>query len=198
MLKNIFQNPKVIITIFLILGGAIGGAIGGLIKLFSNKKTLLTGPIASGKTTFLRHISKEEIPDGPSGAPKSYKVKGALFNEVTDFSGAEAWLENKLDEYIKEHDYILLFFDVFQYLKDPRYRDNVGARIDFIHSHKKSSQVVLLVGTHIDNDKITCNYKSEVEHSFAGKSYQEMLGRIVYINTQNKKCVETIYKELKK
>lgn len=169
-------------------------------KLFSKKKTLLTGPLASGKTTFLRHIAKDiildDIPDGPSGAPKQYKVNNAMFDEVTDFSGAEVWLKTKFDEYIKEHDFILFFFDISEYLQDPMYKAHSNARIDMIHRNTNSSQKVLIVGTHID--RVSGNFKAEVENSFAGKSYQSVLNRIVYINTTEKECVLTILNELKK
>ena len=179
-----------------ILSGLFGGfATAAIFALFSNKKTLLTGPLSSGKTTFLRYISEDQIPEGPSGAPKSYKVKNAIFNEVTDFSGAEAWLKAKFDEYIREHDYILFFFDISEYLKDASYRADVNARIDMINRNMKSSQVVLLVGTHVDC--VSGNYISDVERFFAGKSYQHLLDRVVYINTQKKECIKTILDKLK-
>lgn len=159
-------------------------------KKFSKKKTLLTGPLSSGKTTFLQYISKEKIPDGPSGAPKSYKVDDATFDEVTDFSGAEAWLEAKFDVYIKDHDNILFFFDVYEYLKDAKYREDSNARIDMIHRNTTTSQKILIIGTHID--KLTGNYQAETESYFAGKSYQNVLKHIVYVDTTKKQCVETI------
>ena len=82
-------------------GGLLTAAV--VEEFFSNKKTLITGPLSSGKTTFLQYISKEKIPDGPSGAPRTYKVENAMFNEVTDFSGADAWLKSKFDEYTLEY-----------------------------------------------------------------------------------------------
>lgn len=69
-------------------------------RVFNNKKTLLTGPLSSGKTTFLQYISKDKIPNGPSGAPRRYKVNDATFDEVTDLSGAESWLANRFDVYL--------------------------------------------------------------------------------------------------
>lgn len=180
-----------------IIGGALGGALGGLIDdMLSHKKSLLTGPLSSGKTTFLQYLSKEIIPDGPSGAPRRYKVKDAIFDEVTDLSGAEAWLNGKFDEYIKDHDYILFFFDVSEFLKDSKYREDCYARIDMIHGVAKPSQKVLMVGTHID--LVSGNYRADVERLFAGKPYQSILSRIVYIDTTKKKCVRTILEELKK
>lgn len=159
---------------------------------------LLTGPLSSGKTTFLQYISKDIISDGASGAPRTYKVKDAVFDEVTDFSGAEAWLKAKFDEYIKVHDYILFFFDISMYLNDTKYRADVNARVDMIYRTSKlleKKHVNLLVGTHID--KACQNFKSEFECFFAGKSYQSMLNNIVYINTTKKECVETIFNKLK-
>jgi len=183
-----------------IIGGALGGALGGLIDdMLSHKKSLITGPLSSGKTTFLQYISEEIIPDGPSGAPKSYKVKkaeDAIFDEVTDFSGAEAWLNAKFDEYIKKHNYILFFFDVSEYLTDLKYREDCNARIDMIHRNSSTSQKVLVVGTHID--LVTANYRADLENLFAGKTYQRLLSRIVYIDTRKKECVKTILNELKK
>lgn len=185
----------------IVLWGLAGGAAGGvfviaLVNLFSNKKTLITGPLSSGKTTFLQYISKEKIPDGPSGAPRSYKVENAIFDEVTDFSGAEAWLKSKFNDYIKEHDYILFFFDISEYIKDIKYRADSNARIDMIHRNSTSSQTVLIVGTHVD--KLHGNYQAEIENLFAGKPYQSVLNRVVYIDTTKKECVETILNELKK
>lgn len=171
-------------------------AIAGLYALFSGKKTLLTGPIGSGKTTFLQYISKDKIPEGPSGAPRSYKVKDAMFDEVTDFSGAESWLKSKFDDYIKKHDYILFFFDISEYLKDEKYRRDSNARIDMIHRVSKSSQKILIVGTHID--MVSGNFKAEIERFFAEKPYQSVLNHIVYVNTTKKECIETILNELKK
>lgn len=165
-------------------------------EVFSNKKTLLTGPLASGKTTFLQYISKERIPNGASGAPRKYKVKDAIFDVVTDFSGAEAWLTSKFDEYINEHDYILFFFDISEYINDKSYRADVNARVDMIYRKKNFSQTTLMVGTHID--KVNGNYKAEVENLFAGKSYQSMLNKMVYVDTTKKECVKTILDELKK
>ena len=165
--------------------------------MLNNKKTLLTGPMASGKTTFLKYIAKEEenIPDGPSGTIKHYKVKNGKLNEVTDFSGAEEWLTN-FDQIIKEHDYILFFFDVSLYIKDIKYREHSNARISFIHQNSTSSQVIVIVGTHID--KLSGNYKAKVESYFAGKPYRSLLKRMAYINTTKKECVKKIYDELKK
>lgn len=172
-------------------------AVSILIKKFiKNKKTLLTGPLSSGKTTFLQYISKDIIPNGPSGAPRRYKVNDAIFDEVTDLSGAESWLANRFDVYIKEHDYILFFFDVSEYTKDEQYRDDSNARIDLIDKHSIPSQKVVIIGTHID--KMSGNYKAEVEKFFAGKSYQSVLNRIAYVDTTKEECVETIFKELQK
>ena len=177
---------------------ALVGPVGGLLieKLFSNKKTLITGPLSSGKTTFLQYIAKEKIPDGPSGAPRKYEVENAMFDEVTDFSGAEAWLKSKFNDYIKEHDYILFFFDISVYIEDTKYRADSNARIDMIHRNSTSSQKVLIVGTHVD--KLHGNYQAEIEKFFAGKPYQSVLNRVVYIDTTKKECVETIINELEK
>lgn len=164
--------------------------------LLSNKTTLITGPLASGKTTFLRYISKEIIPEGPSGAPRSYKVKNAIFNVVTDFSGDTGWLTNNFNERIKEHDYILFFFDVSEYLNDLKYREDCNARIEIIHRSISSDHKVLVVGTHID--MVSGNYRADIENMFAGKSYQSVLSRAVYIDTRNNECVKTILDELKK
>lgn len=193
--------PIITIILYALAGGAAGGVLTATIialfeKIFSNKKTLLTGPISSGKTTFLQYISKENIPDGPSGAPRTYKVGSALFDEVTDFSGAEAWLNAKFDEYIEEHDYIIFFFDISKYIEDYKYRVNSNARIDMIHRNSQPSQTVLLVGTHID--KAPSNYKSEVEKLFAEKRFKSRLNKMVYINTTQKECVKTILNELEK
>ena len=89
---------------------------------YSNRKSaLLTGPESSGKTTFLRYISKEKIPDDASGASHKYKVEDAFFYEVTDLRGSETWL-TKFDKELEKHDYVLFFFDVSEYLKDEHYR----------------------------------------------------------------------------
>lgn len=181
----------------IILWALAGGAAGALVKEFlSNNKTLITGPLSSGKTTFLQYIAKEKIPDGPSGAPRKYEVENAMFDEVTDFSGAEAWLKSKFNDYIKEHDNILFFFDISEYLKDAEYRKDSNARIDMIHRNSTSSQKVLIVGTHVD--KLHGNYQAEIEKFFAGKPYQSVLNRVVYIDTTKKECVETIINELNK
>ena len=180
--------------IVVIIGSAL---LGGVITALLGKLTaLVTGPQSSGKTTFLRNISKEIIPEGPSGAPRRYKVKGAIFDEATDFSGAEAWLNGKFDEYIKDHDYILFFFDVSEFLKDSKYREDCYARVDMIHGVVKPSQKALMVGTHID--LVSGNYRADVERLFAGKPYQSILSRIVYIDTRKRECVRTIFNELKK
>lgn len=167
-----------------------------LIEFLTYKKTLLTGPQSSGKTTFLQYISKDIIPDAPSGVPRSYQVNNAEFDEVTDLSGAEAWLDKKFDEYIHSHDYILFFFDVSEFLKDSKYRKDCYARIDYIHQMVNQSQKVLMVGTHID--QTSGNYSADTENLFAGKPYQSLLSRIVYIDTRKKDCVKTILDELKK
>lgn len=183
-----------------ILLGALGGVsivamISAILYFFSGKKTLLTGPQASGKTTFLQYLSKDKIPSAPSGAPRAYKVKEALFDVVTDFSGADAWLSYRFDEFIEEHDYILFFFDVSEFIRDSKYRMNTSARLKMIYEHI-TTQKVLLIGTHID--QVKGNYNNEVEHFFSGQIYQDLLKRIVYIDTTNKKCVKTILTELKK
>ena len=183
----------VIPILFLLLATGVGC---GVVKMLSGKKTLITGPKLSGKTTFIQHISKEKIPDGPSGAPRSFKVKDAMLNEVTDFSGDASWLKSRFNEYIKDHDYILFFFDTSEYIKDEPYRVQTNARIDMIHRNVNSSQKVLIIGTHID--KLSGSYKADIERFFAGKSYQSVLNHIVYVDTTKKECVETIINELKR
>ncbi len=174
---------------------ALVSTIYALRKFFSGKKTLLTGPQASGKTTFLQYIAKEKIPSGPSGAPRSYKIKDALFDIVTDFSGADAWLNGRFDKYIKEHDYIMFFFDVSVFLEDYVYRLNTSARLDKIFEFANQKKV-LLVATHID--KVRGNYIYEVEKYFSGKSYQDFINRIVYIDTTDKNCVKIVKEKLSK
>lgn len=164
-------------------------------KLFSHKKTLLTGPPSSGKTTFLKYLTKENIPNGASGAPKSYKVKHAVFDVVTDLSGAEAWLYARFDEYIKNHDFILFFFDVSEFISDKRYQLNTSARLEKLYEHLTFSQKVVLVGTHIDKVAGVL-YRSEVESFFASKSYNPLLKRMVYIDTTKKKNVKLVIEEL--
>lgn len=189
--------PWILELLFVMLGGGlIGAAIGALIEYLRNKKSLITGPPSSGKTTFLQYLSKKKIPDGPSGAPKSYKVKDAIFDEVTDLGGDGSWLKAKFDEYIKEHEYILFFFDVSEFLKDSKYREDCYARIEFIHGHVNQSQNVLMVGTHID--QVKGHFRTDIKNLFAGKPYQSILNHIVYIDTRKKKCVKTILDELKK
>lgn len=183
-------------TIHIIVTAILSVAIIIIKRVFNNKKTLLTGPLSSGKTTFLQYISKDIIPNGPSGAPRRYKVNDAIFDEVTDLSGAESWLDNKFDVYIKEHDYIFFFFDVSEYTKDEKYRDDSNARIDMIYRHYIPTQKIVIIGTHID--EMSGNYKAEVEKFFAGKSYQSVLNRIAYVDTTKKECVATIFKELQK
>lgn len=199
--------PIIIEVVAYGIGGAIFGYLVGslLEKIFSHKKTLLTGPSASGKTTFLRYLSKEEIPEDQSGSPKHYEVKDASFDVVTDFGGADVWLEQKFDEYIKDNDIILFFFSVYLFINDVAYRNNCFARIDFINNvieTEKSSnsnyrKQVLMVGTYID--KVPGFKRSQVESLFAGKPYAGFLQRSVYINTTNKEeCLSEIKKALEK
>ena len=75
----------------------------------------------------------------------------------------------------------LFFFDVSLYIKDIKYREHSNARISFIHKNSNSSQVIVIVGTHID--KLSGNYKAKVESYFAGKPYRSLLKRMAYINT---------------
>ena len=77
----------------------------------------------------------------------------------------------------------------------PHYREEtVNARIDFINNHSKTSQKILLIGTHID--KAPSNYQSEVEKCFACKRYRDMLKKAIYIDTTKKECVEKVHKAL--
>lgn len=182
-----------------IIGGTIGGFIGSLLFKFSHKKIMLTGPHASGKTTFLRYFTNEEIPEGPSPAPKRYKVKNAFFDVITDIGGADVWLYQKFDVFIKEHDYILFFFSVYEFINDIAYRNDCFARIDFINnvlekerlSSSEEQKKVLLVGTFID--KVPGFNRFQVESHFARKPYVGLLQRSVYINTTNKEeCLREI------
>lgn len=177
--------------LWLILFGGAGfaGVAAALYDIFKDKKTLLTGPIASGKTTFLRHLS-DKVQAGASGAPKQYKLKDAVLDEVTDFSGAEEYLIGKFDKYIKEHDYILLFFDVAYFLKDQEYREDVLGRADMINKNISYPSNVVLIGTHID--QVSGNYNKEVELYFASKPFERLLKKIVYVNTTDKECVKKI------
>ncbi|MDO4949494.1 MAG: GTPase domain-containing protein [Bacteroidales bacterium] len=159
------------------------------------QEALLTGPIASGKTTFLQYITNENIPNGASGAPRKYQVNNTPFNKVTDFSGADAWLKGSFDKYINEHGYILFFCDVAEYIRDLGYRKNANARMDMIVRCSKPSQIVLLVGTHID--MAPKKYNVKFEQHFAGKPYIRILYRKVYVNTTQKECVQTILNALK-
>lgn len=169
----------------------------------SNKKkpikALLTGPIASGKTTFLLHISEVPIPIGPSSAPRTYKVKNEVFDEAKDLPGDEGWLEEKFEEDIKTHDYILFFFDINQYISDLEYRDDVNARIDMIYDQIKINikdlQSVVMIGTH--SDLAHGNYQTEIKSLFIDKPYKNILSKLVYVDTREKECVKTICDKLK-
>lgn len=194
-------NP--IIT-YVVACAIVGGSLRRLIRSlldnnFSHKMTMLTGPLASGKTTFLRYLSEDEIPEGPSNAPKRYIVKDAFFDVVTDIGGADVWLYQKFDVFIKEHDYILFFFSVYEFINDIAYRHNCFARLDFINnvlekerlSGSEEQKIVLLVGTYID--KVPGFNRSQVESHFAGKPFSGFLQRSVYINTNNKEeCLREI------
>lgn len=192
--------PIIYVVACVIVGGTIGAIIGSLLdNIFSHKMTMLTGPLASGKTTFLRYLSEEEIPEGPSNAPKRYKVKDAFFDVVTDIGGADVWLYQNFDVFIKEHDYILFFFSVYEFINDIAYRYNCFARLDFINnvlekerlSGSEEQKKVLLVGTYID--KVPGFNRSQVESHFAGKPYAGLLQRSVYIDTTNKEeCLREI------
>lgn len=164
----------------------------------SNKKkpikALLTGPIASGKTTFLQHISEEEIPSGASGAPKQYKVKNEVFDEAKDLPGDEGWLDVKFEKDIKTHDYILFFFDINQYISDLEYREDVEARIDMIYNIK-DLQSVVMIGTH--SDLAHGNYQTGIKSLFIDKPYKNILSKLVYVDTRSKECVKTICDKLK-
>lgn len=192
MFPIVFLSPVLTETFFPF--PVLGWVLYKMLKMFSNKRTLLTGPIGSGKTTFLQYISRERIPKGPSGAPITYKIKDCIFDEVMDFSGDEAWLK-EFDKEMGKYHYILFFYDIFEYVKDEKYRNDVNARIDFIHRHKTSSQKTLLIGTH--TDKMSDNFKPAVEQYFAGKSYQSMLDNIVYVNTTKKESCEPILNALR-
>lgn len=65
-----------------------------------------------------------------------------------------------------------------------------------IHRNATSSQKILIVGTHVD--KLSGSYKAEIESHFAGKPYQSVLNRMVYVDTRKKECVKTILNELNK
>lgn len=191
-----------------VVTGVIAAAVGAFIynknkkdiddwarKVTKNRKALLTGPIASGKTTFAQHISEEEIPSGASGAPRQYKVKNAVFDLVTDFSGDKSWLKAKFEEYINTNNYILFFFDINEYISDLEYREDVNARVDLINKKITDLQFVVMIGTH--SDKAHGNYQTEVESLFAGKPYQKMLRKLVYVDTRKQECVKIICDKLK-
>lgn len=171
-----------------------------LVAIAGSKKTLITGPQGSGKTTFLRHIArkKQDISEGPSGAPRDYSVDvdGALFHMVTDFSGADVWLENSFDVYMKDKDFVLFFFDVNACLSDVDYQRNVSARLDSIHKYRTNSQKVLLVGSHVDV-ALSPDYNVVIPQLFADKSYRNLFENIVYIDATEKNCIKKIVNGLK-
>lgn len=196
--------PILPLWLIYLLAGLVGGAGAYALAGFfeKGKKTLLIGPQGSGKTTFLRHIAEpnQKIPEGPSGLPRDYRTKNDhIFNVVTDLGGADAWLENSLDLYMKDKDFVLLFFDVNACLSDDSYQGIVSARLEFIHKHKTDSQKVLLVGSHIDEalSSDSSDYESKIHQLFADKSYRILLKNIVYIDATNKNCVDKIVKGLK-
>lgn len=204
--------PFIPIILISLASGVVGGAsafiFGWLLEeleeIFRDKKTLLTGPGFSGKTSFLRHISKDKVPDKPSGAPDDYKVTGvdAVFHIVKDFGGSEGWIAGKFDEYIQESDYVLFFFDASKFIDNTEYRLDCFARVEMIDrvvkelSQTGKSPIVLLVCTHID--KVSGNYEATVENLFAGKPYAGLLKRIAYVNTVKEECVKIIIDKLKK
>lgn len=185
-----------------IIYGLAVALIGGTViykildTVFPDKKTLLTGPLGSGKTTFLRHLTKEYIPDGPSGAPKTYKIKRAVFDEITDFSGDEAWLSD-FDTRIEQSDFVLFFFDVSQFLNNEKYQEDVYARVYKINEYVKNrdKKKVLIIATHVD--KVCGNYTNDVLKKFANKPYKSIISNIVFVDTTKKDSVETIGNALK-
>lgn len=167
-------------------------------KVFASKKTVLFGPTSSGKTTFLRYISKDEIEEGQSKAPKPYKVRNAIFDYVTDFGGGDEWLVNgQFEEFIKEHDILLFFYSVDKFINNIDYRNKeCFPRIDFINEvTNMGEQKVLMVGTFID--KVPGFEKTQVEKLFAEKGYAGLLKHSVYINTTQKECLKAIMNALK-
>lgn len=176
-------------TIFKILFGILIGIMS------DKKKAVLIGPKSSGKTTFLQHIAIDEISNGPSKDPTTHKVKGTQFDEVTDFSGSETYF-NIQNKYIKNKEYgILFFFDVSKYLQDRAYQYDLDSLIKSINFDSMTLKKMLIIGTHID--KLSGNYKEEIEHIFAKKLYKKMFKHIVYVDTTNKNCVEIINNALK-
>lgn len=189
------MNPALIIRLLPVLIPALWWVKPLYKHFFDKKKSILIGLPGAGKSTFLRHLVKDGVPEGPSGSLKEYKVDTAQFKIATDFSGADAF-QKKLDKTIQGYNYILIFFDVSQYIENNNYRIDSNARMDFIHRHSGKSTKILLVGTHID--EAPNNYKTQVESSLVGKSYAELLNRIVYVNTTKEKCVKQICEALKK
>lgn len=162
-------------------------------EFFSNKSILLTGPKSSGKTTFLRHFI--DIKEGATSSHQEYVVNGTHFKKAKDMAGDSAWLNEKFDKEIKGYDYVLLFFDVSEYVKDEEYRDDSNARIQMIHNIcKNTNQKLLLVGTHIDFGK---NYRCEVIDIITKKPYRDVIDSLVFVDTRKKSdCIEKILDKL--
>lgn len=173
---NVVYGPKYCVTIPSVL------YIAGLRKDYFEiaekydipKKVSLgiIGMQQSGKTSFLQLLQKGDFSEElkRTFGTEEYssfaaKILGINVEGGLDISGGDANVRHYQD-YVKEKDRILFFFNAASYIKDSEYADSCHARFryvyDYIYDENCPSKVIKFIATHIDEGRLS---PEEREHA---------------------------------
>lgn len=183
---------------FWIIPAIIGAALGGSIVIFATifggddsvpvkgKNIAVLGMQGAGKTQFLANIRNESYKDyqatiGSEGYD-SFTIhlgdRGVKIEKGKDIGGGDEYIRDYYKDLINRCDVVFFLFDSYKYLNEEKYRENVQARLEFIHRHigGKSIDTVIFAtfADKFEKKDAVENAYSEIKRSIIGKTYGEL------------------------
>ena len=195
--------PIIIGVIIALVSGTVAIIVYQPKKLYGWKISVL-GMQMAGKTQLLANI--RNIPYLEYDPTQDYKYEAfkvhlgnrdVKIRAGKDIGGGDEYC-SVYEDLMKESDIIFFVFDGYRYLNEKSYKDNVQARLSFIHRHLNKQEFVTFI-THKDsyhNKKDTSNALNDIIKSVSEKKYRTLFNNNIFFLDMRQK--DELLKELDK